>query len=92
MTKTHKQSQDLFRMIADPGLYQQQEADEGIRSELVRIKEALDHISQHAETFDYGARNHIQSVAADIEDQTIQLADHLDDMMTKRSAVSANNP
>jgi ABC-type transporter Mla subunit MlaD len=69
--------EDIFRAIADPELYQQQEADDGIRQELMKIKEHIDQINRLAESLPQ-AKMIITSKTRDIEDTAIAIADVLD--------------
>jgi hypothetical protein len=69
--------EDIFRAIADPELYQQQEADDGIRQELMKIKEHIDRINRLAESLPQ-AKMIITSKTRDIEDTAIAIADVLD--------------
>ena len=69
--------EDIFRAIADPELYQQQKADDGIRRELVKIQEHIDRINRLTESLPQ-AKMIITSKTRDIEDTAIAIADVLD--------------
>jgi hypothetical protein len=76
--------QDIFRAIADPELYQQQEADDRIRRELVKIKASKDQIDRLTESLPLAAQREITSLAADLEHTAITIADELDDLQQQQ--------
>ena len=71
--------QELFEMIKDPKLYKHHRADQAIRAQLVRIKEACDLIDQYVwDLAEEGVGSAIHNTTADIETLTIEVADELD--------------
>jgi len=71
--------QELFDIIKDPKLYKQHRADQAIRAQLVRIKEACDLIDQYVwDLAEEGVASAIHNTTTDIETQTIEIADELD--------------
>lgn len=82
--------QELFDIIKDPVYYKHKNADQQIRAELVKIKDAIDNIDQMvfdlrdaAGTTDTSLRSMIQGKTSDIENVTIEIADDLDAEMEK---------
>lgn len=83
--------QELFDIIKDPIGHRHHRADQAIRAELVRIKEAIDSIDQivsdlrdEAGTTDTSLRAIIQGKTTDIEEITIGIADELDEERDRR--------
>ena len=78
--------QELFDIIKDPVYHKHHKADDLIRAELVRIKEAIDLIDQIV--FDLAdpsgvLASTIQGRTSEIEHDTIEVANDLDDYQDK---------
>ena len=78
--------QELFDIIKDPEQFKFYRADEMIRSQLVKIKDAIDTIDKSSVDLgpyfgDPSVANSIQDLTSEIEERTIEIADELDNLI-----------
>jgi hypothetical protein len=80
-------TQEIFDMIKDPDQYKFYRADEVIRSQLVKIKDAIDTIDNSSVDLgpaygDPSVASVLQNITTDIEDKTIEIVDHLENLIS----------